>query len=100
MDLVAVTEAVGASSQSSNVILGDEIVLQALQGYNGIEHNGGDGYSGGGGGYGLGGSDGGNGEDGSYTGGKGSGLNLEHMAMTHFVLTPAEGGKPSNNYYG
>ena len=85
--------------ESSWVEIGGTLALEALPGQIG-DYTGGSGFSGGGGygtfgGGGRGGSGGSDGESGTiYSGGTGSGFNLESVTMGHFTLVPGPGGDP------
>ena len=99
---------VGGSRMTSSIERGGEVLLIAAPGQSNDGFNGGNGYSGGGAGTASenivgqdGGFDGGDGEDyNSYEGGKGSGLDVQTINMTRFVLTPGKGGKSSDGYGG
>jgi len=105
---------VGGGKEESRVLTAaGEDIVRAHPGKPGDDYyDGGDGYSGGGGGGdyhghdgGSGGSNGGDGERGNYgshPGGKGSGLDISTIALEHFKLTPAAGGKicSSSGSYG
>ena len=82
--------------------LGGTTIIQAEPGF----VNNGDGYSGGGGDWngdapgGAGGEDGGDGQPGpgGNAGGRGSGLKVEDIPVTRYLLTPGRGGK--GGWYG
>ena len=79
--------------------LGGTTIIQAESG---SDHHG-DGYSGGGGfGGGAGGQDGGDGQPGpdGDAGGRGSGLKVEEIPVTRYILTPGRGGKGGGEYGG
>ena len=76
---------------------GDTVII-AQHGGNG-NFGGGTGYSGGGDKNSKGGSNGSNGE--GVRGGQGSGFDISDIVLKHFVLSPGDGGKPSDIYkYG
>ena len=93
---------------TSSIERGGEVLLIAAPGQSNDGFNGGNGYSGGGAGTASenivgqdGGFDGGDGGDyNSYGGGKGSGLDVQTINMTRFVLTPGKGGSPTQSGYG
>ena len=99
---------VGGSRMTSSIERGGEVLLIAAPGQSNDGFNGGNGYSGGGAGTASenivgqdGGFDGGDGGDyNSYGGGKGSGLDVQTINMTRFVLTPGKGGSSSSGYGG
>ena len=95
---------VGGDKETSSVEKDGKVLLIAAAGQDVDLYNGGDGYSGGGAGMGGGGDGGSDGSDGgdtsSYTGGKGSGLDVGTLNMTRFVLMPGKAGTHTEGYGG